>query len=458
MNLRIRTLAAIAAGAIALALAGRAWAQETPAPDFGSPPSGEIPILFNDHHVYANPDREKHNRVLAAIVRDGTILVPLRSMFEQMGATVSYDPSTKAVDVTKPGADVKVTVGVPQVVINGETRPLDVPPEIYQGTLVVPVRVISEGMGAYVQWLPDRRIVVVRYIPAAPPSPPPTEAPTATPTEAPTPTPAPTAAPQHNETFVAGDYLISPKVYDELSPGNTGTGSYEVRAAREIQLGGTTLEIGGDYRHLHYPHNAALGAGACLPGAIGCNTVVGQDPIYQPGPCPAPDPGCVTTVGFTITQAQSGLGQIYVPSFNAYQDSFQPELGLRVGDPRIYLAVGGYFKRFQYLGYPNISGVGFGIDKLPDLDHALSIYGSVFYYPNVSGTYTFPTSIYLGTLSGTQIPFGYRVLDYRVGLSLTLGKFLFVEGGFSGEHANAKANAPSDTSLSAPYAGLGIHF
>ena len=49
-------------------------------------------------------------------------------MFEQMGATVAYDASSKTVDVTKPGADVKVTVGKPEVVINGESRPLDVPP------------------------------------------------------------------------------------------------------------------------------------------------------------------------------------------------------------------------------------------------------------------------------------------------------------------------------------------
>ena len=153
-----------------------------PPADFGTPPSGEVPILFNDRHVYSKPDRLKANRVLAALVRGNTILIPLRSMFEQMGATVSYDPASKTVDVSKPGSDVKVTVGKPEVVINGESRPLDVPPEIYKGAVVVPVRVISEGMGAYVQWVPDRRIVVVRYVQPAPPPPPP---PPATPSPAP---------------------------------------------------------------------------------------------------------------------------------------------------------------------------------------------------------------------------------------------------------------------------------
>jgi hypothetical protein len=181
-------LVAVAFGIVSLfaTVATPVFAQGAPAPQFGSPPSGEIPILYNDQHVYSKPDKLNKGRVLAALVRGKTILVPLRSMFEQMGATVSYNPSTKTVDVSKPGADVQVTVGKPEVVINGETRPLDVPPEIYRGTLVVPVRVISEGMGAYVLWVRDKHLVVVRYLPPPAPTPVPTAPPTPVPTVAPT--------------------------------------------------------------------------------------------------------------------------------------------------------------------------------------------------------------------------------------------------------------------------------
>src|SRR5579863_5741105 len=177
-----------------------------PPANFGSPPSGQIPILYNDHHVYTKPDVLKQARVLAALVRGGTLLIPLRSMFEQMGATVSYDAGSQTATVSKPGAEIKVTVGKPEVVINGESRPLDVAPMIYQGNILVPVRVISEGMGAYVQWVPDQHVVVVRYIP---PTPPPTPEPTATPVPPPppTPTPAPIVKP-YQDLFVAGDYII----------------------------------------------------------------------------------------------------------------------------------------------------------------------------------------------------------------------------------------------------------
>src|SRR5665213_2459582 len=115
-----------------------------------------------------------------------------------MGATVSVSADGKTVTAQKTGATVSVTLGKAEVIVNGETRPLDVPPMLYKGIVLVPVRVISEGLGAYVQWVPSRRIVVVRYI-ALPPPPPPTAvpyvAPTAPPTAKPVPPPPPVIIP-----------------------------------------------------------------------------------------------------------------------------------------------------------------------------------------------------------------------------------------------------------------------
>jgi Copper amine oxidase N-terminal domain len=163
----------------------------TPPMDFGSPPPGEVPILFNDHHVYANPDALRQGRVLSALVKDNTILVPLRSMFEQMGATVSYDPATKSATASKPGSEIQVTLGKNEVLINGESRPLDVAPVMYQGVLLVPVRVISESLGAYVQWVPEQHLTVVRYIAPTPvPTPPLTPAPKPVPSPTPPPIPS----------------------------------------------------------------------------------------------------------------------------------------------------------------------------------------------------------------------------------------------------------------------------
>ncbi len=138
--------------------------------------------------------------------------------------------ASKTATVTKPGAEVRVTVGKPEVIINGESRPLDVPPIVYQGDVLVPVRVISEGMGAYVQWVPDRRLVVVRYVPATPP---PTEAPPPPPAAAavaPPPPPPPTPNPLHSTDYFRS-YLLHPSECVEQS-GHT----VQLHAGRQVQL------------------------------------------------------------------------------------------------------------------------------------------------------------------------------------------------------------------------------
>ncbi len=389
-----------------------------PAANFGTPPSGQIPILFNDHHVYSKPDTLKQGRVLAAIVKGGTVLIPLRSMFEQMGASVSYDASTKTVTVSKPGAEVKVTVGKPEVVINGESRPLDVPPMIYKGSVLVPIRVISEGMGAYVQWVPDKQVVVVRYLPPTPPpTPEPTVAPTEAPTIAPTPTPAPVATP-YKDAFIAGDYIFSPKVYNEFSPGNTGKSSYDVRGAVEFNAFNLPWMLEGNFEQYQYPHNCAgVGSG---------------------------DPQCqVTTIGQT--------GQVFVPAFTARDQDFDARFGLKVADPRIYVGVG-YLWRTNNYGYPKENGFGFGAEKLPDLNQPLSVYGSVWYYPNAKGNFTDP-----GT--GIGYTLSYNILKYQLGLNYVFGNSpVFLDLGWQGFDGRNKTNAPGDTTANGPYLGLGIKF
>jgi len=397
---------------------------------FGSPPSGQIPILFNDHHVYARPDVLKQGRVLAALVRGGTILIPLRSMFEQMGATVSYDAGSKTVDVTKPGSDVKVTVGVPQVVINGETRPLDVPPIVYQGQVLVPVRVISEGMGAYVQWVPDKRLVVVRYLPATPP-PPPTVTPAPTPVPA-TPAPVVVAAP-YLDHFIVGDYILSPKVYNEFSPGNTGTSSYALRAGMEFSLMNLPWMIEGTFEKWQYPHNVDTRFGASCVANLPGSSFGTQ--------------GCVTVIG--------GNGQAYVPAFTANEWNGDVRLGLKVADPRIYVGVG-YMAHTGNYGSPSVNGVGFGLEKLPDLDQAFSVYGSAYWYPNINGNYTVTS----GPQTGTSFKLAYRVLRYQIGATVGFGRNfpLFLDLGFIGDRGSNVSNAPGDYTHNGGYVGLGLKF
>jgi hypothetical protein len=428
--------------AVVAAVNGPAPAQT---PDFGTAPSGVVPIIFNDHHVYAKPDTLRRGRVLAALVKGTEIFVPLRSMFEQMGATVSYDPATKKIDVSKAGESLQLTVGKAELIINGESKPLDVPPEIYRGVIVVPVRVISEGMGAYVQWLPDRRIVVVRYVAAAVPPPPPptaspappaaTAAPTAPPAVAPppTPSPAPVKKARSAQAFVVGDYLFSPKVANEFDPGNAGKegASYAGRAGLEIPVSALAVLVEADARQYQYPHNASGNPG-CIPKLSSC--------------CPG-DPGCVTTIG--------DYGQTYVPAFTARDSDLDGRIGFGIPIAHLFLDAS-YLRRWSNYGYPTQTGVGFGIEKVPDLKAGVSIFGSLFYYPSVTGNYTdFAPSPY----QGQTWNLAYKIYRYQAGATLGLGASpIFLEAGFLGDRGLGNIYAPSDFTHSSFQGGLGLHF
>lgn len=387
----------------------------TPAADFGTPPPAEIPILYNDRNVYAKPDILKQARVLAALVKDGQIYVPLRSMFEQMGATVTASADGRTISAVKPDATVSVTVGVPQVVINGETRPLDVPPIIYNGIVLVPVRVLSEALGAYVQWLPDRHVVVVRYIPATPPP-----TPTPEPSLAPIPTPTPAAAALSAGFIEAA--ISAPKNYNEFSAGQyCRNQSYLVSAGYAFPNSPFAVKV--DFRQDAY---------------------VTSD-------------NATDAYGNHYTQfATIDGGTASTPVFLARQSSLDGRVEYRIAAPRVYVGVSYVYTSNNY-GYPHLSGVGVGVEKLTDFRPGINVYGSAFYYPNASGTYTVSeaTSSNVGKSYRQQ----YQIFKLDVGLALVSAHFpVYLYGGFAGDEYTAKQNAPIGQTHNGPYVGLGVKF
>lgn len=414
-----------ATGSVTSATTGTQVADATMTPmNFGNPPSGEVPILFNDHHVYANPDTLRQGRVLAALVKHGTIMVPLASMFQQMGGTASYDAASKSVTAKKDGAEVQVTLGKNEVIINGESRPLDVPPMMYKGNMLVPVRVMSEALGAYVEWVPSQHVCVVRYLP---PTPVPTAAPTVEPTPVPTlsPTPLPTVKPVMG--FLQGG-VTSGKVANEFaanerdstgpSNGNGGlNGSY-------VAAGGYFFDpflVKVDWRQDSYPttNNASFNGG---PGTQ-VNTVDG--------------------------------GSVIVKQFQAKQSTLDGRLEYKIANPNIYIGVG-YLQASNNYGDPSLRGFGVGAEKVTDYNATWDFYGSVFYYPNANGTLTELTA---NSVTARQFKMEYNIVKYDVGVNVNLGASPFyLYGGFGGDRYDAKQFAPISQTHAGPYIGLGVHF
>lgn len=79
-------------------------------------------------------------------------MVPMRAIFEALGADVHWNESTQTVTATRDTTDVQLTIGSTRAQVNGQAVALDVPPMVSRGSTMVPLRFVSESLGADVSW------------------------------------------------------------------------------------------------------------------------------------------------------------------------------------------------------------------------------------------------------------------------------------------------------------------
>jgi hypothetical protein len=80
------------------------------------------------------------------VVSGGRILVPLRGIFEPLGASVQWDNDTRTIAATKGNKAVSLTIGSNVAYLNGVKINLDAPPDIVNGSTMVPIRFVSESL------------------------------------------------------------------------------------------------------------------------------------------------------------------------------------------------------------------------------------------------------------------------------------------------------------------------
>ena len=78
--------------------------------------------------------------------KDDTLLVPARLVSEELGATVDWQ--NEQVSINSDDCQIVLYIGQNQAQVNGTSQNLSAPPQIVQGCLFVPLRFIGENLGA----------------------------------------------------------------------------------------------------------------------------------------------------------------------------------------------------------------------------------------------------------------------------------------------------------------------
>jgi hypothetical protein len=125
------------------------------------------------------------------IERAGRVFVPLRGIFERLGATVVYASGT--INATKGGTTVSLQIGSTQATVSGQPQTLDVAPFIVGATTYVPLRFIAQSLGAQVGYDANNRVVAINMAQAVPPPPAPPRPPRPPRPPVPPPYPPPSA-------------------------------------------------------------------------------------------------------------------------------------------------------------------------------------------------------------------------------------------------------------------------
>ncbi len=104
------------------------------------------------HVLYNNRRVSFHSYGQNPEIVNGRTLVPLRSIFEVMGASVSWDANTETAIAVRGKDTISVKIGDSNIYKNGVAIPTDVPAQLMNSRTMIPARVIAEAFGATVSW------------------------------------------------------------------------------------------------------------------------------------------------------------------------------------------------------------------------------------------------------------------------------------------------------------------
>ena len=96
-----------------------------------------------------------------ATIVEGRTLIPVRAVTEALGAEVGWNAATRTVTITKDGTIITMIIDNRNATINGSATQLDVAPIIIDGRTMLPIRFIAETFGWGVDWDAANRNVVI---------------------------------------------------------------------------------------------------------------------------------------------------------------------------------------------------------------------------------------------------------------------------------------------------------
>jgi len=94
-------------------------------------------------------------------IEDGRTLVPMRAISEAVGADVLWEADRRGVTVTKDDTVIELILGSREPMVDGRVVLIDVPATLVEGRVFVPLRFVMESLGVPFTWDDETRTIVI---------------------------------------------------------------------------------------------------------------------------------------------------------------------------------------------------------------------------------------------------------------------------------------------------------
>jgi hypothetical protein len=152
-----------------------------------------VPVLFGvipasgqgDIIVTVDGNRVEFPDAKPFVDENWRTLIPVRFVTEDLGAEVEWDAEEREVYITKGSTRIMIRIDQRNIVVNGKIKTMDTNAIIKEDRTYVPIRYVAEELGATVGWDAATRTVIITTVGESP-EPTPTPIPSKAPTVKPT--------------------------------------------------------------------------------------------------------------------------------------------------------------------------------------------------------------------------------------------------------------------------------
>ena len=112
----------------------------------------DIKVYYNGYEIYFDQP---------PVIQEGRTLVPMRKIFETIGARVEWEGETQSIYADYSGVSLVFQIGNTEYKKNCVYYTIDVAPVLINGYTFVPLRAVSENLFHDVEWVAEERAVMI---------------------------------------------------------------------------------------------------------------------------------------------------------------------------------------------------------------------------------------------------------------------------------------------------------